>query len=168
MDEVSGGAAGTVVKSRDDLVEVLRSRKDELGLSNSYIEAALHMAEHGCDKILGPSQVKGLSWPVAFDLAELLGGKLVFQVDSAIEARMRERWEKRDNGKVHPPKRVSKTILARAAPLLFAALGRAGGTKRARCMPAKQRQEIARKAALSRWRIHRAAVKARAIAEVSA
>jgi len=160
--------AGAVIGSRDDLVEVLRARKDELGLSNEFIEEALLMTSGGADKILGPTRQKGLSWPVAFDMVELFGGKLVFQIDPATEARMRQRWERRDPAKVHPSTRVSRAILARAAPLLFAALGRAGGTKRARSLTAKQRKEIARAAALSRWRLHRAAAKARATAEVSA
>jgi hypothetical protein len=160
---------GTVINCRDDLVEVLRARKAELNLSNAYIEDQLHMAAGGADKVIGPSRTRGLSLPVALDLIELLGGRLVFEVDAETETRMRERWERRDSRKVHPPKRrVSKAGLARAAPLLFSALGKAGGAARAKSLTAKQRKEIARTAALSRWRLYRAAVKARVIAEASA
>jgi hypothetical protein len=160
--------AGAVISSRDGLVEALHARKAELNLSNSYVEDSLHMAAGGVDKLLGPSRVKGLTLLVALDLVELFGCKLMLLPCPETEARMRSKWEQRDARKVHPSKRVSKTILARAAPLLFAALGRAGGARRAECLTAKQRREIARAAALSRWRLHRAAVKARATAEVSA
>jgi hypothetical protein len=153
-----------IIHSRDDLVEVLRARKAQLGLSNAFVEAQLLMSGGGCDKVLGPAQVKGMSVAVMFDLIELFGGRLVFQVDPEIEAKMRPRWEKREERNVRRAKRLSKAVLARAAPLLFAALGKAGGTKRAKSLTAKQRKEIARTAALSRWRIHRAAVRARAVA----
>jgi hypothetical protein len=123
------------------------------------------MADGGCDKVLGPAQVKGMSVRVMFDLIELFGCRLVLQVDPDAESRMAQRWEHRSERSVRNPRRVSKAILDRAAPLLFAALGRAGGAKRARSLTAKQRKEIARTAALSRWRIHRAAVRARAVAE---
>jgi hypothetical protein len=159
---------GTPIATRDELVEVLRARKAELGLSNAFIEQALHMTDGGCDKILGPSRTKGMSVYVMFDLVELLGGRLVFQVDPATEARMRNRWERRAEGQAHGRGRISRALMERAKPLLFAALGKAGGINRARSLTAKQRREIARTAALSRWRLHRAAVKARAVAEISA
>jgi hypothetical protein len=156
-----------VIRNRDDLVEVLRARKAQLGLSNAFIDHALHMADGGADKVLGPTQAKGLTLLVAFDLIELLGGQLVFQVNPELEAKMQERWERREEKKVHPTRRVSKSIIARAAPVIHRLLGAAGGHARARCLPAKQRKEIARTAANSRWRIHRAAVKARAVAEAA-
>jgi hypothetical protein len=111
-----------------------------------------------CGQGSGPVAIQGLEFPRG----------LVFEVDAETEARMRAKWERRDAGKVHPSRRVSKAILARAAPLLFAALGKAGGAARAARLSAKQRKKIARTAALSRWRLHRAAAKVRAIAEASA
>jgi hypothetical protein len=102
----STGVSRTI-RNRDDLVEVLRARKAELGLSNSFVDHALLMSSGGCDKILGPSRTKGMSIPVALDLIELLGGRLVFQVDPETEARMRKRWDRRDEAQVRRCSRVS-------------------------------------------------------------
>ena len=33
-----------VIRNRDDLIETLRSRKEQLGLSNAFVEAQLQMA----------------------------------------------------------------------------------------------------------------------------
>jgi hypothetical protein len=86
-------------------------------------------------------------------------------VDPELEAKMQARWEQRDNRKVHRSRRVSKLIMERAPPVFHRILGAAGGHARAQCLPAKQRKEIARTAAHSRWRLHQAAVKVRATAE---
>jgi DNA replication protein DnaC len=55
-----------------------------------------------------------MSLLVMFDLVELFGGRLVFEVDAETEARMRDRWERREELNVHGPARVSKAILERA------------------------------------------------------
>jgi hypothetical protein len=69
---------------------------------------------------------------------------------------MATRWERRDERAVRPPKRISAKLLELAQPIIQQKLGRAGGLKRAACLPAKQRSRIARAAALSRWQRHRA------------
>ena len=167
MTEVSAPVAA-VITCRDDLVEILRARKAELGLSNSYVEHQLQMGDGNADKFIGPMPTKGMSLSVVLDMVELLGGRLVFEVCPETEARMRKRWEGRDEKRVHPPKRrLSKKLMELAKPLLFAELGRVGGRRRVECQTASQRSESARTAAHSRWRLHRAAMKARAIAEAS-
>jgi hypothetical protein len=154
-----------VIENREQLVEALRSRKEFLGLSNAWIEAQLHMTDGGADKILGPSQAKGFSVAVLFDLVELFGARLVIRVDAESEARMATRWERRDERAVRSPKRISQKLLELAQPIIQQKLGRAGGLKRAACLPAKQRSRIARAAALSRWKQHRAALKAASVSE---
>jgi hypothetical protein len=88
-----------LVTTVDELIEALRSRKDELGLSNAFVEAQLQMADGHCDKLLGPTRRKGMSVAVLLDIIELFGAQLVIQVDAETEARMRERWERRDGEK---------------------------------------------------------------------
>src|ERR1700733_712157 len=109
-----------VIENRDELVAALRSRKEFLGLSNAWIEAQLHMTDGGADKILGPSQAKGFSVAVLFDLVELFGARLLIRVDAESEARMATRWERRDERAVRSQKRISKELLKIAKPLLFA------------------------------------------------
>jgi hypothetical protein len=155
--------AGAVIACRDDLVELLRARKNELGLSNAWIENALHLGENDLTKTLGPTQSKGLSLLLAIDLAELFGARLVLQIDPELEAKMRLRWEVRDEKNVHPSRRVSQVILERARPVFFQQLSRLGNEARKAKLPPEARASIARAAALARWRLHRAAVKSQTV-----
>jgi hypothetical protein len=149
-----------VIRNRDDLVEALRSRKDELNLSNSFVEHQLQMSDGHCDKLLGPTQRKGMSIPVLFDMIELFGLSLVLRIDAVTEARMRDRWERRDPGKVHPPRRLSVHLMRIAKAQLYSGLSKLGNEARKVKLPREARSSIARAAALSRWQRHRAAVKA--------
>jgi hypothetical protein len=153
------------IRNRNDLVEVLRARKTELGLSNAFVEAQLQMTDGGCDKVLGPTRAMGFSIAVMFDMVELFGGRLVFEVDAETEARMRDRWERREERNVREPRRVSKAILERARPAFYRQLSRLGNEARKKMLPPEARKRIARAAAISRWRRHRAAVKAASISE---
>jgi len=154
-----------VIRNRDDLIEALRSRKDELNLSNGFVEHQLQMGDGACNKILGPTQSKGLSLFVLLDMIELFGGQLVIQVDAETEARMRERWERRDAGKVHPPRRLSAHLMRIAATQFYKRLSQLGNEARKVKLPREARSSIARAAALSRWQRHRAAVKAASLSE---
>jgi hypothetical protein len=145
------------IRNRGDLVEVLRARKTELGLSNAFVEAQLQMTDGGCDKVLGPTQAMGFSIAVMFDMVELFGGRLVFEVDAETEARMRNRWERREERNVREPHRVSKAILERARPAFYRQLSRLGNEARKKMLPPEARKRIARAAAVCRWQRHRAA-----------
>jgi hypothetical protein len=160
-------AAGAVITCRDDLVEALRQRKAQLNLSNEFVEEQLLMTAGGADKVLGPSQVKNLTLPVAFDMIELFGCKLMMMPCPETEARMSKRWVQRNGAQVHRTARVSRVILERAKPLVMSEhLNRKFGLKAANAarnamLSREQRSKIARKAARTRWKMHRAAMKAR-------
>jgi hypothetical protein len=149
-----------VIRCSDDMVEALRARKEQLGLSNAAIEEQLLMAAGTCDKYLGPTRSASLTWRVTEDVMTLFGVELVMRVNPELEAKMLERLERRDERAVRSPKRISAKLLELAQPIIQQKLGRAGGLKRAACLPAKQRSRIARAAAISRWNQHRAAAKA--------
>jgi hypothetical protein len=140
-----------IVRNRDDLVELLRARKAQIGLSNAYVEHALHMGAGGCDKLLGPSRTKGLSLLVAFDLVELFGGRLVFQVDPDTEARIGKRWERRDEAQVRRCSRVSMRLVEACRPTVLRELTSRAGKARLTKMTAAARKRIAKLAAKARW-----------------
>jgi hypothetical protein len=144
-------SAAHVIRNRDDLVELLRARKAELGLSNAFVEAQLLMSSGGCDKVLGPAQVKGMSVAVMFDLIELFGGRLVFQVDPETEARMRKRWDRRDEAQVRRCSRVSMRLVEACRPTVLRELTSRAGKARLTKMTAAARKRIARLAARARW-----------------
>jgi hypothetical protein len=141
-----------LIRSAADLVEAFRARKAALGFSNETVEAQLLMASGMCDKYLGPSRTRELSESKIEDLMTLLGVELVMRVNPELEAKMRDRCERRDERHVRPHRRISKELMAIARSQLFAELGKRGGAKRAASLTAKQRSEIARSAAMARHR----------------
>jgi hypothetical protein len=154
-----------VIRNRDDLVEALRSRKDELGLSNGFVEHQLQLGDGACDKAIGPTQRKGMSIPVLLDMVELFGLSLIIRIDAETEARMQERWERREEKKVHPPRRLSAHLMRIARAQLYLGLSELGNKARKAKLPPEARSRIARAAALARWQRHRAAVKAASLSE---
>jgi hypothetical protein len=142
-------------------------RRNQLGLSNEALEELCGMTRGHADKILGPSRVKTLSKYTLDVLLSALAVQLIPTPDPDREARLCGRYERRNETQVRRLGRVSDAVMQRVRPHLFRALGKAGGIKRAASLPAKQRAQIARTAALARWRRHRAAIKARVDARAS-
>jgi hypothetical protein len=156
---------GTVARDYVELVDLLRERKAELGLSDAFVEEQCLMGAGSYTKYLGRAPIKNLTGSKLGDILAVLGCRLRLEPDPDQEERMRARWERRDAGKVHAPRRrVSKALMEVARPLVLEAMARAGGEARARKLTGTQRSEAARTAALARWRLHRAVVKARAAA----
>jgi hypothetical protein len=152
MIEPSTAATGEhVIRNRDDFIEALRARKDEIGLSNSYIEHALHLGAGGCDKYLGPSRTKNLSLLMALDLVELLGSMLALKRDAETEARMAPRWERRDEAQVRRCSRVSMRLVEACRPMVLRELTSKASKARKTKMTAAARKRIAKLAARARW-----------------
>jgi hypothetical protein len=156
----------TAIRCHDDLIEYIRARKEELGLSNAFIEDKCHMAEGHVDKILGPSQVNNLSKFTMDYFLTLFAIELVPRVDEVQAEKMRPMWEGREERNVRVPgRRLSKAILERARPLFYRQLSVLGNAARKAKLPPEARSRIARAAALRRWQRRRAALKASAMAE---
>lgn len=148
------------IRCYEDLVDYIRARKDDLGLSNAFVDEFCGMTPGYCDKLLGPSGTKGLSRFTLDYFFAALAFELVPRPNAEQEAMMRPRWEGREKSQVRVPRRVSKAIMERARPMLLAILAKSGGLKRAACLPGKRRSEIARKAARVRWRMAKARARA--------
>jgi hypothetical protein len=151
----------------EDLASYFHFRRNQLGISNETLEQICGMTKGHADKLLGPAKVKNLSQFTIDCLLSALAVKLIAEPDVEGEAKMRPRWEGRNQSQVRAVGRVAPSVMQRVRPHLFRELGRAGGLKRAASMPAKQRRQIARTAAIARWKLHRAAVKARADARAA-
>lgn len=143
-----------VVRTLQDAVEVFRLMKDRLGLTNEFIDECGGLTKGHSDKILGRTGEKRVGYDTFALFTELFGIEFHVYVDMEAVKRMEKIWEPRKrplfpNGK---PGRVSKKLIAMAAPHVFKACARAGGTKRAHSLPAKLRSKIARKGGKSRMR----------------
>jgi hypothetical protein len=145
------------IRCHDDLVDYIRARKEELGLSHEFIEEKCLMTKGHVDKLLGPSKEKGLSRFTVDYFFEILAFELLPRPNPLKEAEMRPRWEGRDETQVRTggPRRISKTLLELAKPVIYRAFSQLGNEARMRMLPAEHRSAIARKAALARWRRHR-------------
>jgi hypothetical protein len=94
------------------------------------------------------NQPAPIGWP---HMVELFGGRLVFQVDAETEARMRERWERRDEAQVRRCNRVSKRLIEACRPAVLRELASKAGKARMTTMTAAARRRIAKLAARARW-----------------
>jgi hypothetical protein len=143
------------IRSYNELVDYMRLRREQIGISNETLEQIIGLTKGHADKLLGPSRVKNLTRYTLDCFLAALAIKLIPAPDHEREAEMSGRYEQRNQCQVRKLGRVSQDTFERVKPHVFAALGRAGGLKRAASLPAKQRSRIARAAALSRWRRHR-------------
>lgn len=137
------------IAGNDDLVDALRARKDELGLSNAFIEDRLKMCGGACDKYIGPSQTKFMSVYLMFRMLAMMGLRLTVEDDPNADVKLLER---REDGKVHPPRRpLGRKVMERAKPLVARQMGVDGARARLAMQSAQQRSEIAQTAAFARW-----------------
>jgi hypothetical protein len=154
-----------LIRSASDLVEAFRAKKTQRGLSNSAVEAELLWADGMCDKYLGPTRTKELSASKIEDLMTLFGVELVMRVNPELEARIRDRCERRDERQVRLQSRLSRRLMEIASTQLYASLSKLGNEARKAKLPPEARSNIARVAAVSRWQRHRAAMKAASASE---
>lgn len=143
-------------RDHDELVDLLRARKDALGLSDEFVDDSCFDTRGHCNQVLGPSRKKNLGRKSLDGLLITLGCALVLVEDPERIAFMEAQWEKRIAHKIHFPKnRVSKSAVERAKPVVYEETGRIGGMVRAHLLTPKQRSEIARKAGKASGRARR-------------
>lgn len=139
----------------DGLIAALRTRKAELGLSDSFLDELTGLQSGYTGKIFGPKQVKKLG-PVSLGLLlQALGLKIVLLEDPETLAKHRERHEKRDERRVHlgnHAKPLSMKSLARMNKHTFRAAGKRGGLASLVTMAAEERTARAQRAARARWK----------------
>jgi hypothetical protein len=112
----------------DELVAVIRRRKDALQLSDAVVDELGGLAVGHTSKLLGSVPVKTLA---RVSLPALLGAlaiKIVIMVDDEQAARIRRRWQRKATVMDHPP----VMTLRQARPII--------------------RERDARKAAMARWK----------------
>jgi hypothetical protein len=141
-------------RTHDELVELLRARKDQLGLSNGWMDSAMGLTDGHCDKVIGVSGERGLSRLTIDGALAVLALKIQVVEDKAQAARMRPIWEKRDQRQVRPPSRISKALVAKVRPhILREAASRASKARWGR-VSAELRSTLMRRVSLARWRPH--------------
>lgn len=148
-----------VIRCYDDLVDCFKARKEELGLSNEFMDTHCVIVPGHTDKALGPARIKGMGRQTMNKFFEMLAIQFVPQPDADQEARMRPVWEGREHWNVRVSKRVSKPMLELARPIVAQQFAHDGGVARAACLQASKRSAIARKGGLARARARRQRLK---------
>jgi hypothetical protein len=138
-----------IARQYQDITEVFRARRIELGLSYAFIDAAAGFSEGHAEAMLGPSAKKGWGQATFFMLCDVLAVEFHAHIDIEAAKRMEWKWEKRRASYVRETARVSKKLLNLAKPLIIREMGRAGGLKSSSQPSAKLRN---RKAGKSRMR----------------
>lgn len=156
---IAGRVLG-IAKCHDDVVDLWRARKDELGLSDAFFDELSGLAVGQGAKIMGPSRVKSFG-KLVFDIFnQTLAVKFVMVEDVEAAMAMEGRWQRRMDKFIRRTHPVSASVVARAKPAIYAALSRAGVEGRKKMHPAK-RAEIARKAGRASGRARRRKQKAK-------
>jgi len=142
-----------VATCHHELVEVLRERKAALGLSNELLDHLAGLTSGHVDKLLGPSQSKGLSRVTLDGMLGALGVKLIAAVDDVQVARMQPRWESRDATHVRrrSPTRLAAGVVKRARPRVLRELAKNAAKARWRSISPELRSALMKAAARARW-----------------
>lgn len=150
------------VRSMDDAVDAFRELQQQLGLSNADCDELGNLGSGHTDKLLGPTRAKKMGAHTFGVFCWMFAVKFEMVIDMDQVKVMEQYWEDRQrerplfpHGKVG---RISKKIMAAAAPIVLKERAKLGGMVRAHMLSSKQRSEIARKAAKSRWKKAKRAV----------
>jgi hypothetical protein len=145
----------TIVGSIPELLTALRARRDELQISNETIDDIAGLAERHASKILAPNfPSRGLgriSFPLILGALGMGIARVEIVEDPEAIARVQGRWLKWKRLPYGSP-RLSKKQIEHARPVVLRDLSKLGNAARKALLPGKQRSEIAKKAALARWR----------------
>ena len=98
-------AVPRVITTPDELLDMLRQRRDELGLTHETIDHIAGWASGYCSKVLSPEPLKGLGGKglgLVLDALALGIARIEFVEDPALADRMRRRWTKRLRPKMRP------------------------------------------------------------------
>lgn len=142
------------VRTLQEIVDLFRTMKERLGLTNDFCDDVGGLTKGHTDKILGRSEQKRLGYDTFALYTLLTAVEFRVYVDPDAVKRMEAVWEKRErplfpHGK---PGRISKKIIEAAKPLVLKERAQLGGMARARLLTSKQRSEIASKAAKAKHR----------------
>jgi hypothetical protein len=161
LDQIPPEAVLGTFADCDALIERLRERATELGLTYRVIDELAGFGEAYTGKLLGAVRAKAMTISSMLALAGALGVKAVLVADAEMTARMRPRWESRDGAKVHSRRqpRLGTTTLKRILPAAASEMGRRGGKARMAALTPEERRLMGRRGAAVRWG-HRTLVRA--------
>jgi len=147
------------VTNYDELIEALRARVAELGITNATLEVITGLPDGYVAKVLGAGRTRNLG-ALSFGLIfQGLGLRFAVFEDAAATEKMRPRWTQR---KKAPPLVAMARIPPRATWLFTPRSGRKAAKARAEKLSPDMRRAIGLNAIQVRWGRHRAKKRLRA------
>lgn len=149
-----------VVTATPEMLDVVRARANEIGLSRDALDELAELARGHAAKLLSAVPCKGLGLTVMWGLVEAVGLKVALVEDPEAMARISEFVRTRNEsqvrgGGIRSAARIAKKERLQRIfndPKYFNKLARKGGRARARSMTKDERRRAARKAIMVRWR----------------
>jgi len=143
-----------VVRTMQDVVDVFRLMKEHRGLTNDLCDDRGGLTKGHTNKILGPSEERGITYGTFALFCELFAVEFVPRINPEAEKRMSAVWEGRErplfpNGGVA---RISKKLVERAKPLVLKEFSRSGGRASGALRSGSKGSEIMRKVVRARYR----------------
>jgi hypothetical protein len=137
----------------DALVEQLRKRAEQIGVSFAVLDELAGLAEGGSAKYLSALQVRQLTTSSLLKLTRALGLRAALFVDPKLVAQMGPSWGMRDATRVHGKRlpRLGAAQLRRILKPAAAELGRRGGVARMAALTGEQRRLMGLRGAQIRW-----------------
>jgi hypothetical protein len=153
FDQIPAEAIVGEFSDCDALIERLRERAAELGLSNRTLDELGGFPDGYAGKLLCATRMKQLTVSSLLTLSSVLAVKAVLVADDEQRRRMEPRWETRDGAKVHSRRqpRLGTTTLKRILPAAASEMGRRGGKARMAALTPEERRLMGRRGALKRW-----------------
>jgi hypothetical protein len=148
-------------KDLNDLVEIYRARKAELGLTDKWFDDYSGLAQGAIGKVLGEGATKRLGYSTIPTLNCTMALKFLVVVDEDQVKFVEGRWIRRERPIPVMLARASKRAIARFKPIIMqahnASIASKGGNAYREKVPAWRRRQIARKAARAMHRKRREA-----------
>lgn len=149
------------IRSMAELLAALRARRDELQLTHETLDAIAGWPSGYASKLLAPEPIKNLGWQSLGLGLGALGIALVVVEDKDQRKLVEKRWIRRERPQRKAPLSITLSIdnecpkqVAISADFMRQ-IGSKGGKARMHKLTRHQRQRIARKAVVTRWRRHR-------------
>lgn len=127
------------------LLDLLRQRKAELGLSDAALENLCLMAKGQISKYLGPAQEKAPNAFLLMTVVDALGLSGTLYADPTKVAALSGAWGRegrRDDARVRPNGRVSKAMVKRVRPMVLSQAAQKAARARWDKTTPEQRKQI--------------------------
>jgi hypothetical protein len=139
----------------DEILDLIRRRQHDIGLSNAGLEHICGLAAGQVDKYLGPTRNKSPTLYILGLMMDAVGVSATLWIDAVKQERFGKLWERfgRQGSRSARPEngRISKLAIKRARPLVLKEAATKAANARWEKSTPKQRKMVGKYLAKHRW-----------------